>query len=295
MMPSGGNTARAEAMAEMDGLLHSIRTDPQLRSYIDAAESEPLGDLDKANLREIRRDWRSANALPADLVQRQSLANATCEHAWREQRPANDWQGFLENFRAVLKCSRAQAAFLSSETGLKPYDALMDFYEPGMTSEKLDVLFDDLLTWLPDLVRKVRLKQASQNVLPPVGPFSRAAQHAVGLEVMTLLGFDFNAGRLDESAHPFCGGVPAIGVGQPASHTERPNSALIGTFRHSLPSLWSRVVGVGQPVSAAAMCSCGCTFHRSCISYSVAAPCLLSCNLGVGQPNKIQSLADMRA
>jgi carboxypeptidase Taq len=208
MMPSGGNAARAEAMAEMDGLLHSIRTDPQLRSYIDAAESEPLGDLDKANLREIRRDWRSANALPADLVQRQSLANATCEHAWREQRPANDWQGFLENFRAVLKCSRAQAAFLSSETGLKPYDALMDFYEPGMTSEKLDVLFDDLLTWLPDLVRKVRLKQASQNVLPPVGPFSRAAQHAVGLEVMTLLGFDFNAGRLDESAHPFCGGVP---------------------------------------------------------------------------------------
>jgi carboxypeptidase Taq len=84
----------------------------------------------------------------------------------------------------------------------------MDYYEPGMTSEKLDVLFGDLLTWLPDLVRKVRDKQAQQNIIAPKGPFARSAQYAVGLEAMKLLGFDFNAGRLDESAHPFCGGVP---------------------------------------------------------------------------------------
>ena len=208
MMPSSGNDARSNAMAEMDGLLHSIRTNPQLKSFLDSAEREGLGDMERANLREIRRDWRTANALPAALVQKQSMANAKCEHAWRTQRPANDWPGFLANFRDVLKCSREQATFLANESGLKPYDALMDYYEPGMTSEKLDVLFGDLLTWLPDLVRKVRDKQAQQNIIAPKGPFARSAQYAVGLEAMKLLGFDFNAGRLDESAHPFCGGVP---------------------------------------------------------------------------------------
>jgi carboxypeptidase Taq len=208
MMPSSGNDARSNAMAEMDGLLHSIRTNPELKSFLDSAEREGLGDMERANLREIRRDWRTANALPAALVQKQSMANAKCEHAWRTQRPANDWPGFLANFRDVLKCSREQATFLANESGLKPYDALMDYYEPGMTSEKLDVLFGDLLTWLPDLVRKVRDKQAQQNIIAPKGPFARSAQYAVGLEAMKLLGFDFNAGRLDESAHPFCGGVP---------------------------------------------------------------------------------------
>ncbi|MFM7295185.1 MAG: carboxypeptidase M32 [Burkholderiales bacterium] len=208
MMPASGNDARANAMAEMDGLLHSIRTNPQLEVFLDHAEREALDDAQRANLREIRRDWRTANALPAALVQKQSMANAKCEHAWRTQRPANDWPGFLTNFREVLKCSREQATFLSNQSGLKPYDALMDYYEPGMTSEKLDVLFGDLLTWLPDLVRKVRVKQAQQNVIAPKGPFSRSAQYALGLEAMKLLGFDFSAGRLDESAHPFCGGVP---------------------------------------------------------------------------------------
>jgi carboxypeptidase Taq len=108
MMPSSGNDARSNAMAEMDGLLHSIRTNPQLKSFLDSAESEGLGDMERANLREIRRDWRTANALPASLVQKQSMANAKCEHAWRTQRPANDWPGFLANFRDVLKCSREQ-------------------------------------------------------------------------------------------------------------------------------------------------------------------------------------------
>ncbi len=208
LMPAHSNEARANAMAEMNALMHRMRTDPLLKMQLETAAGESLDDFQRANLREIRRDWRASNALPASLVQAQSLATARCEHAWRSQRPANDWKGFLENFRDVLKYAREQAHLLADDSGLAPYDALMDAYEPGMTGAKVDSLFGDLLTWLPALVRKVREKQARETVLAPQGPFSKAGQQAVGLEVMRLLGFDFNAGRIDESAHPFCGGVP---------------------------------------------------------------------------------------
>ena len=208
LMPLDGNAARANAMAEMDGLLHGIRTDPQLAVNFDIAKGETLDDIQRANLREMRRDWRNANALPATLVQAQSLAIARCEHAWRTQRPANDWAGFLGNFREVLKLAREQAQRLADHTGLGAHDALMDIYEPGMTGEIVDQLFGGLQQWLPDLVRQVRDKQAREMVHEPIGPFPRAAQYAMGIEVMSLLGFDFGAGRLDESAHPFCGGVP---------------------------------------------------------------------------------------
>jgi len=208
LMPVNGNAARANAMAEMDGLLHGIRTDPVLAGNLDRAERELLDDMQRANVREIRRDWNSANALPAELVQAQSLAGARCEHAWRTQRPANDWAGFLANFREVLSLARRQARYLADRSGLDPYDALMDNYEPGMTARTLDILFGDLERWLPGLVRRVRAKQAAESTMVPVGPYSRAAQYAIGVETMKLLGFDFSAGRLDESAHPFCGGVP---------------------------------------------------------------------------------------
>ncbi len=208
LMPENGSTARANAMAEMGGLLHGIRTDPQLSKNLSLAAGESLDDMQQANLREMRRNWRSANALPAALVQAQSLANARCEHAWRTQRPANDWAGFLGNFREVLRLAREQAKYLSDDSGLGLHDALMDNYEPGMTGAKIDRLFGDLQQWLPDLVRKVRAKQAKETVIVPVGPFPKSGQYALGLEVMKLLGFDFSAGRLDESAHPFCGGVP---------------------------------------------------------------------------------------
>jgi carboxypeptidase Taq len=208
MMPAAGNEARSAALAELSALLHGIRTDAKIKELLDAAEAEPLEALQRANLREMRRDWRAANALPPALVEAKVTAGSRCEHAWRTQRPANDWNGFLANFREVVKCAREEASFLSDETGLAKYDALMDNHEPGMTGARLDQLFGDLLTWLPDLVRRVRDRQARQNVIAPRGPFPRAAQQAVGLAAMRLLGFDFAAGRLDESAHPFCGGVP---------------------------------------------------------------------------------------
>ena len=42
-------------------------------------------------------------------MEAKSLAGSRCEHAWRSQRPANDWQGFAENLREVVKLSREEA------------------------------------------------------------------------------------------------------------------------------------------------------------------------------------------
>ncbi|PZP35833.1 MAG: carboxypeptidase M32 [Roseateles depolymerans] len=207
-MPAQGAEARGLALAEMDGLLHELATDAALAGLLDTAAAEPLDDIQKANLREIRRAWRSANALPQALVEAKSLANSRCEHAWRSQRAANDWAGFAPNLREVLKLAREEAERLSQQAGLSRYDALLDLYEPGMRSAEVARVFGELRGWLPGLIRDVTARQASETVVRPAGPFPVAAQRALGRDAMRLMGFDFGAGRLDESAHPFCGGVP---------------------------------------------------------------------------------------
>jgi carboxypeptidase Taq len=207
-MPARGSDARGAALAEMAALMHRMRTDPKLTDDLSRAEQEPLTDLQRANLREMRREWHQSNALPESLVQRAQLATSRCEHAWRTQRPANDWAGFLENFREVLATGREEAALLAEQSGLRRYDALMDRYEPGMTCAELDRIFGDVRQWLPDMIQRVVDKQSREPVIAPVGPFPVAAQRALCEGAMRLLCFDFEGGRLDVSTHPFCGGVP---------------------------------------------------------------------------------------
>ena len=208
MMPAKGSEARAAALAEMETLLHRLRTEPELRTLLDRAEDEPLDDVARADLREMRRAWRRSNALPGTLVEAMSLAASRCQHEWERQRPANDWPGFLANFRAVLRLAREEALCLADDGGLDPYDALLDLYEPGMRAAEVDRLFGDLQQWLPGLVQAARERQSHARPILPVGPFAKERQRALGVDVMALLGFDFDAGRLDESAHPFSGGVP---------------------------------------------------------------------------------------
>ena len=253
-MPPKGNEARANAMAEMAALLHRMRTEPRLAGQLQRAAQEPLSDMQRANLREMQRQWRASNALPESLVQRQQMVNSRCEHAWRTQRPANDWGGFLENFRPVLALAREEAGLLAAQTGLSKYDAMMDRYEPGMTCAQLDRVFGEVRQWLPGLIHEVIDKQSREALIQPVGPFALPAQRALCEQVIRWLGFDFEAGRLDVSTHPFCGGVPEDVRMTTRFREDDFLGSLMGTvhetghgrYEQNLPRDW-----LGQPVADA--------------------------------------------
>ncbi|OXS14379.1 carboxypeptidase M32 [Zobellella denitrificans] len=253
MMPPGGNEARAEALGTLAVLCHRQLQDDRLPDWFAAAGEEALTPEQGVSLHEMRRAWRDANMLPADLVRARSLAGSRCEHAWRSLRPANDWAGFLPLFEEVLNLSRQAAAARADTLGLSRYDSLLEQYEPGMRGAELDRLFGGLRGWLPDLIRQVQDKQRHEQVLVPEGPFPTAQQKALGLEVMTMLGFDFNHGRLDVSVHPFCGGV-SEDVRLTTRYDEQDvTQALMGIihetgharYEQGLPAAWRRLP-VGQ-------------------------------------------------
>jgi len=207
MMPSGGNSARSSALGELYLHIHNLTIAPQLAEWFSMVNIDTLDQQQQANLNEMQRTWQQAKVLPGELVQAKSLAGSKCEHAWRQQRPANDWQGFSKNLSEVVNLSREEAAIRAQVSGCSRYDALLDLYEPGMTINKLEVLFSELKTWLPQLTSLVMEKQSHESFIQPIGPFSTQAQQELGKQIMGILGFDFNHGRLDISAHPFCGGV----------------------------------------------------------------------------------------
>ncbi len=212
MMPKGAAGTRAESLALLRVMHHGLTTDARIGDWLADADADAgLGPWERANLREIRRLWTVETALPADLVEASSKAISACEMRWRQARAESDFAGLLPFLAEVLTLQREIGRAKGEKLGLSPYDALLNDYEPGGRSAKIDALFDDLATFLPGFTQGVLAVQARRpQTADPEGPFAIEAQRALGLRMMAALGYDFERGRLDVSTHPFCGSPPVM-------------------------------------------------------------------------------------
>jgi carboxypeptidase Taq len=207
MMPPGGGAGRSQALASLATVIHQRLTDPEIGELLNRARSESeLDAWQSANLTNMERSFVEATAIPADLVRAGSLARLQCEQAWRNARAANDFEAIREKLEEVVNLARQKADALSDTMGLGRYDALLETYEPELRRADIDPVFEDLKTFLPDVLDTVLGRQS--DALPLEGPFAIDAQRQLCEDVMAGLGFDFNRGRFDVSHHPFCGGVP---------------------------------------------------------------------------------------
>ena len=211
MMPPGGAEARAEQLATLTLIGHDLLTDPSLAGLLDAAEGgeDVLDEWQAANLREMRRHWRHASAVPGELAVARSRAASACEMAWRSARADDDFAALARLLDEVICRVREVAAAKAEALGCTPYDALLDGYDPGLRVAEVDRVFADLEAYLPGFIDQAQAHQAS--LPPPVpldGPFPQAAQRRLAERLMAALGLEAEHSRLDVSLHPFSGGVP---------------------------------------------------------------------------------------
>ena len=208
VMPEHGVSKRADAIAELAAIHHELLTASDLEDKFSTASAEANGDV-ALSLREMKRVWSQATCLPAELVKAKIKAGSRCEHGWRTQRSANDWQGFLANFEEVLELGREEARLRQAsdpERLATPYDAMLDLHCTGDSKALIDSVFQRLRDELPGLLTEVVEKQKADSPLIISGEFASELQQQLNRELMLNLGFDFQAGRLDESMHPFSTG-----------------------------------------------------------------------------------------
>ncbi|HXE15795.1 MAG TPA: carboxypeptidase M32 [Stellaceae bacterium] len=263
-MPDGGAAGRADQLAALKVIVHEGLTDPAMPDLLAGAEGQnDLDEWQRANIAEMRRGIAHATAVPADLVAAFSKACSECEMVWRKARPASDFAAVLPALDKVLSLTREVAASKAAALGKSPYDALLDQYEPDGSTATIDRLFGELIAVLPGMIDDALTRQTARPApLQPDGPFSIAAQRALGLDLMNRLGFDFEHGRLDVSAHPFTGGTPGD-VRITTRYDDKDfRQALMGVLHETghalyelgLPAQWAR-----QPVGDAR----GMSLHES--------------------------------
>ena len=214
VMPDHGSEPRSDAMAELASMRHELLTSKAMEDWLDeteaALEKDKPDQATRTHVLEMRRSCQQACALPAELVHAQVIAGSKCEHGWRTQKGTNDWIGFLENFEEVVALSREEARCRQSLRAAEfstPYDALLDLHCTGDTQALIGSVFESLKQALPELLHKVMDKQSGRNYTNCDAQYPLEGQRRLSEHLMGVLGFDFNAGRLDVSMHPFSTGV----------------------------------------------------------------------------------------
>lgn len=208
-MPPAAGPNRASALGALSRLQHDVIADPRVCEWLDRASQETdLSNWERANLGEIARLHRRATAVPADLVEETTRTCQLSEQAWRRYRAENDFAGYAPLLKEVVVKSQQVAAALSEALELEPYDALMGAYEPGMRATDVDAAFAPLREFLPAFVEVAVEAQKSRPAVRPKGPFPIELQRKLAIRLMDATGLDMKRARLDESHHPFCGGVP---------------------------------------------------------------------------------------
>jgi carboxypeptidase Taq len=203
-MPEGGTPARSKQLSTLSGLQHELLTDDEVGALIEACEAADPDDAQAAAVREIRREYDRAVAVPRELVEEISQRSSEALEQWEQARAEDDFSLFAPVLEDLVELRREYAAAIDPDRD--PYAVLFEEYEPYLDLETTERVLTRLREELVALIDAV-----ADSGVEPANPFEggeypAGAQEELSREILTELGYDWDRGRLDTSSHPFTSG-----------------------------------------------------------------------------------------
>lgn len=194
--PSKAVEFRSKQTAYFAGKVHEIKTSA---AFQEGLEDASLGE---ANQRELTHQFDRATKLPKELVERASETSTLAKAAWSEAREKDDFSLFAPHLSKLLEIAREQADHWGYED--EPYDALLSEYERAAKTREVAGLFDSISQDVAQIAATAVEKSAAIPADLLHGPAPIHEQMTLNREIAESLGFDFRAGRIDTTEHPFC-------------------------------------------------------------------------------------------
>ena len=200
MMAKGSIAQRSEWMGHIESTIHDRKTDPRIAEWLNLIDIKKLNLADTAQIKHIKRDYDRSVKIPSDLASSLAITTSRSQLIWAQSRSDENFKDFVPVLSEVVNLKRREAEVLSSSN---LYDALLNDFEPGMTTYKLDKIFQKMR---PRLVT-IRDTALSGKPAPGLeGIFLKDLQMSLSKKIAGLFGYDFNRGRLDLAVHPFSSG-----------------------------------------------------------------------------------------
>ena len=211
-MPEGSGAFRADLLAYLSLSVHRLATGAALREelehHVDMETGEctdiTLGEKEKRSLFLVWKELKKQMALPEDFVEELSRHTSVSQQIWAKARGKNDFAEFAPYLEKMIDLKKREAEYYGYED--KPYDALLDGFEPGMSTARIAELFGGLKGGLVDLVRRIAAAESIDET-PLRQKFDTDKQWEFGMKIAEAIGLDLSRARQDRSAHPFTIGI----------------------------------------------------------------------------------------
>lgn len=167
-----------------------------------ASKEKKLTDHEKAIVRNLNHAAKYYHKVPEELIVEFSKASSRAFVAWRAAREKADFSIFAPHLAKMVQINRLIAKHIGYKNN--PYDALLDIYEPGLTASECKAVFAKLTAGTRQLLTEIKKTQTyKKSIILPEAEYALESQKKIADFVLNKIGYDFKAGRMDVSAHPF--------------------------------------------------------------------------------------------
>jgi carboxypeptidase Taq len=206
MLPNGSSGCRGDQKAALAGVLYDKRTDSTLgKALAELKGANDLNEVQMAVVRDAHKEYVRNSAIPKDLAQRMAMLESSAYEAWVTARKSSDFAKFSSSLQEWVECNRQRAACIDSTA--PAYDVLLDIYEKGMKTARLDEVFSEVRAGLVPLITELKAKGTPPDAAWLERDYDVDTQAKLCRQIALDLGFDIEMGRLDVSVHPFTGGT----------------------------------------------------------------------------------------
>lgn len=201
-IPRKGKSYRSEVLGYLSSESYKLQTSDEMKAFIDYFISqEILDDVTKAMVLNAKKNYDQTKKIPEDKYREYVILASNSFSYWEEARAKSDYSIFKPYLEKIINFNKEFLEYWGYE-GNK-YNTLLDHYEPGITVEKLDKVFGELREAILGILRKIQNSNVKINANFFNKHFTKEEQEAFGVFVAKKLGYDFEAGRIDVSTHPF--------------------------------------------------------------------------------------------
>jgi len=201
-LPKKGHAARALVLGKLAKMAFELLVSDQLGHYLQELETQnDLSLEEQASIRVVGKAYRRHKSIPPDIYERFTIARSRSESAWEQAKNTSDFELFQPHLQKMVDFSRQFAELYGYEDNL--YDALLEEYEPGMTTNHLRLVIEPLRDKLVPFIKRLREEGTHPCTEVLEGTFPVDQQQKLSSYVLKAMGYDFSAGRLDTTIHPF--------------------------------------------------------------------------------------------
>lgn len=181
----------------------------EMKNYLEILlQPENQRQLDQITLgmaKEAKKEYDLAVKIPPERYQEYVILTSQSESAWEDAKQNSDFSIFQPYLEKIVDFQKEFIGYWGYHG--HPYNALLDQYEPGITVEVLDQLFNGLRERIVPLVKSVEAAKHKPRAEIVTQYFDPERQKSFSKVILEKIGYDFDSGRLDETVHPFCTGL----------------------------------------------------------------------------------------